>query len=122
MGDRRLPGTACSAELSYSVLSRHSISSWMRRQGLGEELALVFAAHGARLILSARNTERLQVLCFPVQIHDDTACFWTAKASDSQSCFPRLQAATSLSRATEAFVWLKVYFTACSQTDRIFLC
>lgn len=32
-------------------------------QGLGEELALVFASHGAHLILTARNTERLQV-CF----------------------------------------------------------
>ncbi|KAK9827336.1 hypothetical protein WJX81_006706 [Elliptochloris bilobata] len=31
-------------------------------QGLGEELALVFAAHGARLILTARNTERLQAV------------------------------------------------------------
>lgn len=31
-------------------------------QGLGEELALYFAAHGARLILSSRKEEQLQVL------------------------------------------------------------
>lgn len=30
-------------------------------QGLGEELALCFAKHGARLILTARNEERLGV-------------------------------------------------------------
>ena len=30
-------------------------------QGLGEELALCFASHGAKLILSARNRERLEV-------------------------------------------------------------
>jgi hypothetical protein len=30
-------------------------------QGLGEELALCFASHGAKLILSARNKERLEV-------------------------------------------------------------
>ena len=32
-------------------------------QGLGEELALCFAEHGARLILSARNEQRLEVCC-----------------------------------------------------------
>ena len=30
-------------------------------QGLGEELAICFASHGAKLILSARNRERLEV-------------------------------------------------------------
>ena len=30
-------------------------------QGLGEELALYFAAHGARLILSSRKDDQLQV-------------------------------------------------------------
>ena len=30
-------------------------------QGLGEELALYFAARGARLILSSRKAEQLQV-------------------------------------------------------------
>ncbi len=43
------------------------------RQGLGEELALVFALHGARLILSARNTERLQAR-WPHQ--EPTLTFW----------------------------------------------
>jgi len=43
------------------------------RQGLGEELALVFALHGARLILSARNTERLQAR-WPHQ--ELTLTFW----------------------------------------------
>ena len=49
-----------------SALTR--LRSWIHTlltlpQGLGEELALVFASHGAHLILTARNTERLQV-CF----------------------------------------------------------
>ena len=35
-------------------------------QGLGEELALCFASHGAKLILSARNKERLEVHYLPI--------------------------------------------------------
>ena len=35
-------------------------------QGLGEELALCFASHGAKLILSARNRERLEVHFLPI--------------------------------------------------------
>ena len=35
-------------------------------QGLGEELALCFASHGAKLILSARNIERLEVHYLPI--------------------------------------------------------
>ena len=37
------------------------IAACLGAQGLGEELAICFASHGAKLILSARNTERLEV-------------------------------------------------------------
>lgn len=43
-------------------------------QGLGAELARQFAAHGAILILSARNKERLEVCPRPI-----VAPFWALR-------------------------------------------
>lgn len=98
MGDRRLPGIACFAELSCSNLTQ-PVLTWFIWQGLGEELALVFAAHGARLILTARNTERLQVLTYAFVKH-----IVTLHALGSRSCFSRVTAEHSfVFRSTEAF-------------------
>ena len=46
---------------SESNIEGCSSSSMPGAQGLGEELAICFASHGAKLILSARNRERLEV-------------------------------------------------------------
>ena len=43
-------------------------------QGLGEELALYFAAHGARLILSSRKEDQLQVNHKLLAIADTHSC------------------------------------------------
>ena len=46
-------------------------------QGLGEELALYFATHGARLILSSRKEEQLQVITtYPLMQHE-ISCVWS---------------------------------------------
>ena len=52
--------TAKYAQKPYSRCVRNFMC-FCCMQGLGEELALCFASHGAKLILSARNRERLEV-------------------------------------------------------------
>ena len=52
--------TAKNARKPYGLCVRKRMCSCCM-QGLGEELALCFASHGAKLILSARNRERLEV-------------------------------------------------------------
>lgn len=56
-----IPQTHVHGQHTYGVTHQTGLQVILPVQGLGEELAHYFAAHGARLILSSRKEEQLQV-------------------------------------------------------------
>ena len=72
-------------------------------QGLGEELAICFASHGAKLILSARNRERLEVRAYTSLIPCSlTLCTTVAVKVSQASVSANLPPENELSQARKA--------------------